>query len=61
MGLLVQRTPGGHCEKSGLGNQIEHIERHDTNWAWWYMPVTSALGKWRQEDYKFEVNLGLHT
>jgi hypothetical protein len=29
-----------------------------SHWAWWHTPVITALKKPRQEDYKFQTNLG---
>lgn len=30
----------------------EFDPQHNINWAWWYMPVISALGRERQEEQK---------
>jgi hypothetical protein len=27
------------------------------SWAWWYMPVVTALKKWSQEDPAFKASL----
>jgi hypothetical protein len=26
--------------------------------VWWYMPITPVHGRLRQEDFKFEANMG---
>jgi hypothetical protein len=28
------------------------------SWAWWFMPVISALRRLRQEDHEFKASLG---
>jgi predicted glycosyl hydrolase (DUF1957 family) len=34
------------------------LKKFFLSWAWWYIPVIPALGRLRQEDHQFEVNLG---
>jgi hypothetical protein len=29
-----------------------------TQWAWWFLPIIPALGRQKQEDWKFDGGLG---
>jgi hypothetical protein len=33
-------------------------KKHISNPAWWFTPVISTLGRWRQKDCKFQTSLG---
>jgi hypothetical protein len=32
--------------------------KESLNWAWWHIPIISAVGTLRSEDHKFEERLG---
>ena len=33
------------------------LKKSPASWTWWYMTITPALGKLKQEDMKFEVSM----
>lgn len=40
---------------------VRIINIQQINYMWWHMPVTSVIGKWRQEDQESNVILGYIT
>jgi hypothetical protein len=38
--------------------KVEIFKKLINCWAWWFMPVSPALKKLRQEDQEFKVRLG---
>jgi hypothetical protein len=42
-------------------SSISHFEQFLSDWAWWFMSIIPALGKWRQKDYEVKASLALNT
>lgn len=40
---------------------VRIVNIQQINYKWWHMPVTSVIGKWRQEDQESNIILGYIT
>lgn len=51
---------GSHLQGLNTGTSFQNSSCVYLNHAWWSMPVTPELGRWRQENWVFKVILTSH-